>query len=489
LVAFFCCQVSFQASFVSQLLQLNMNKVGLILLVSLAVALGNQVTSLPGYNGPQMTQFTGYITVNPTEGKNFFYWLIESQTNPSNAPLVIWFQGGPGCSGLIGLFTEHGPYVPNYAGGLDYNPITWTSVANVLYIEQPAEVGFSYSTTPEGSVSSDSISAQDNFQFIELFLQQYPQYVGTPTWLSGESYAGVYIPSLVGVILNNTNSQIYKQLAGITLGNPVIDCAEDSRALQFNLFYYHGLVSYTLKHSWDAAGCNELSSLPKCDDIFGQALRQIGQIYQQKRSTNQPSLDPDDLYQDFCTGNGTLNFAENTGYPSSCYPLGTRLQDYLNRHDVQVAIGANPVEWEECSSTLRYSESGASMLPYYQQLFKQRPDVRVLVYSGDIDIFTVPFAITQGCLYQLNDTLVSTWQPWFVNGATAGYVEVFKHYTYATLKGAGHEAPQYQPLTAYNLFTRFLNQQNIVGEAPTTFGLPYMTEGKRLQQSRAGRGY
>jgi len=460
-----------------------MNKVGIFVVLSLACAFGAQVTSLPGYNGPQMTQYTGYINVNETEGKNFFYWFIESQNDPSTDPLVIWFQGGPGCSGLIGLFSEHGPYVPNYAGGLDYNPITWTSVANVLYLEQPAEVGFSYATTPEGSFSSDTISAEDNFNFIQMWLQQFPQFVGTPTWLSGESYAGVYIPSLVNVILQNPNSQLYKQLAGVTLGNPVIDCNEDTIAIQFNLFYYHGLVSYTLKNQWDSFDCNSLSMRPECDEVFGQALKQIGKIYQQKRS-NQPSLDPDDLYQDFCTGNGTLEFADNTGYPDSCYPLGTRLQDYLNRHDVQSAIGANPVLWEECSSTLRYSESGASMLPYYQALFKQRPDVRVMVYAGDIDIFTVPFAITQGCLFQLNDTLVSTWQPWFVNGATAGYVEVFKHYTFATIKGAGHEAPQYQPLTAYNLFTRFLNGANIVGEAPRHFGLPYMTEGKKLLQSR-----
>ena len=90
-----------------------MNKVGFLVVLSLACAFGAQVTSLPGYTGPQLTQYTGYITVNETQGKNIFYWFIESQNNPSTDPLVVWFQGGPGCSGLIGLFTEHGPYVPS----------------------------------------------------------------------------------------------------------------------------------------------------------------------------------------------------------------------------------------------------------------------------------------------------------------------------------------------------------------------------------------
>jgi hypothetical protein len=75
--------------------------------ISQAVKLGPLI---PGYNGPPMSQFAGYITVDETNGRNLFYWLIESQSNPDTAPLVVWFQGGPGCSGLIGLFEENGPY-------------------------------------------------------------------------------------------------------------------------------------------------------------------------------------------------------------------------------------------------------------------------------------------------------------------------------------------------------------------------------------------
>ncbi len=65
------------------------------------------------YNGPELTQYTGFITVNEKNNRNLFYWFIESQNNPDSDPLVVWYQGGPGCSGLFGLFVENGPFVPS----------------------------------------------------------------------------------------------------------------------------------------------------------------------------------------------------------------------------------------------------------------------------------------------------------------------------------------------------------------------------------------
>jgi len=78
------------------------------------------------------------------------------------------------------------------------------------------------------------------------------------------------------------------------------------------------------------------------------------------------------------------------------------------------------------------------MNPNFELAFKQ--GIHVLVYSGDVDVATVPMWGTTQCLNVLNRTLVEDWKPWFVNDATAGYVQRFDTYTYATLKGAGHEA-------------------------------------------------
>jgi len=73
-----------------------------------------------------------------------------------------------------------------------------------------------------------------------------------------------------------------------------------------------------------------------------------------------------------------------------------------------------------------------------------------------LDILTVPFAFTQPCIAQMSGKMTSGWQPWFVNGATAGYVEVYDKYTYATVKGAGHETPEYQPVSSFAMVQRFI---------------------------------
>jgi len=169
----------------------------------------------------------------------------------------------------------------------------------------------------------------------------------------------------------------------------------------------------------------------------------------------------DKIFQDFCIGNGTLEFSLNN--PKACQNTngGTLLTTYLNTKAVQQAIGAKPAKWAVCSNKVNYHAQGENMVLYYEKFFQQKPGFAVLVYSGDIDIMTVPFATTQPCLAEMNRPATSNWQPWYVNGWTAGYVQTFDTYTYVTVKGAGHEAPGYQPLNSLNMFSRFLTTQSL----------------------------
>ncbi len=76
-----------------------------------------------------------------------FLKLVCAQNNPSTDPVTVWFNGGPGCSSLEGYLYEHGPFHINPAdpSQLYYNNYTWSKVSNVLYLEAPVGVGFSYS--------------------------------------------------------------------------------------------------------------------------------------------------------------------------------------------------------------------------------------------------------------------------------------------------------------------------------------------------------
>ena len=88
------------------------------------------------------------------------YLFVESQADPSTDPLLIWFNGGPGCSSMLGWSQEHGPYVIE-SGDTTFhkNEWSWNTNANVLYIESPAGVGFSYCGTPEDCTFNDDTSA------------------------------------------------------------------------------------------------------------------------------------------------------------------------------------------------------------------------------------------------------------------------------------------------------------------------------------------
>merc|ERR550539_81160 len=107
-------------------------------------ALKQQITGLPGL--PEdfaVPMFSGYITLNGGT-RGLFYWFIESEGNPTTDPVVLWTNGGPGCSGMDGLLTEQGPFRPDENGNLVMNQYRWNKLANMIFIEQPAGVGFSW---------------------------------------------------------------------------------------------------------------------------------------------------------------------------------------------------------------------------------------------------------------------------------------------------------------------------------------------------------
>jgi len=308
--------------------------------------------------------------------------------------------------------------------------------------------------------------------------REFPEFKGRETWFTGESYGGVYVPTLTNLILSNKSDVLYSQLKGFMIGNPVFSCQNGfigSSGSYFieevYLMYWHGLASYTNYHNWTLQGCNDPKQAEQtdCQWIFNNIMTQVGVINQQKkRSTYQqsskdwPSLDPDNIFQDFCSGNGTLEFAYTPTADTTCpEELGSLLQAYLNREDVQQSLGiVHYIPWSQCTD-INYDVSGKSMVPYYESIFLNKPGFQVLVYSGDLDILTVPFAFTQPCIAQLSGKPLSAWQPWFVNGATAGYVETYDKYTYATVKGGGHECPLYQPLTSFEMIYRYLTTGKI----------------------------
>ena len=160
----------------------------------------HQFGSLPDNNGGAAhvmasDSYSGYLNV--TETKRLHYIFVESESNPANDPVVIWFNGGPGCSSMLGFLQENGPWViEDNSTTIIKNPHSWTEQANMLWIESPAGVGYSYGGEKGDLKHHDMSQSSDAFAALEQFYGIYPQFLSNELFISGESYAGIYIPYL-----------------------------------------------------------------------------------------------------------------------------------------------------------------------------------------------------------------------------------------------------------------------------------------------------
>jgi carboxypeptidase C (cathepsin A) len=156
------------------------NLILLAVLAILAIAVqadvpGDLITNLPGLPGgtTPTKQYSGWLQLSAD--KFFHYWFVYSANNPATDPVTLWLNGGPGCSSLDGFFYENGPF--KFTGATDgtglpilyNNPNSWHTVSNMLYLESPTGVGFSYSNNPNDYSMNDNQTAADNWKALTVF--------------------------------------------------------------------------------------------------------------------------------------------------------------------------------------------------------------------------------------------------------------------------------------------------------------------------------
>jgi serine carboxypeptidase-like clade 2 len=208
----------------------------------------DRITQLPGQpENVEFAQYSGYVTVNQQAGRALFYWLTEATKNPSSKPLVLWLNGGPGCSSVAyGAAEELGPFHIRSDGKTLYlNPYAWNKMANILFLESPAGVGFSYTNTSSDlQTTGDKRTAEDAYVFLIKWLERFPQYKYRDFYIAGESYAGHYVPQLAQVVYRN-NKGLQKPVInfkGFMVGNAVTDDYHDFIGT-FEYWWSHALIS------------------------------------------------------------------------------------------------------------------------------------------------------------------------------------------------------------------------------------------------------
>ncbi|XP_024975019.1 serine carboxypeptidase-like 45 [Cynara cardunculus var. scolymus] len=425
-------------------------------------SLTDEVLQLPGQPPVSFKQFAGYIAVDDAKRRSLFYYFVEAESNSSSKPLVLWFNGGPGCSSVgEGAFVEHGPFKPN-GSVLIKNDYSWNIEANMLYLESPAGVGFSYSDNQTFySAVNDVITAADNLAFLEIWLEKYPEYKNRDFYITGESYAGHYVPQLAKLIVH---SKAKINLKGIAIGNPLLEFNTDFDS-RGEYLWSHGLISddtYELfnkvcNYSTIRRQAQSKSITPTCSQVANQAAKEIG------RFINAYDITLDVCLSDVFSQSQVLEQNQDTETKVDVC-VEDKTIEYLNRKDVQTALHARLVgvkQWAPCSEVLNYEMQNLEtpMIPVLVSLLKS--GLKVFVYSGDQDS-VLPLTGTRVDVNSvakelgLNTTL--PYRAWFNGNQVGGWTQVYGDVlTFATIRGASHEAPFSQPERSIALFRGFLS--------------------------------
>eukprot|EP00055_Hartaetosiga_balthica_P000271 m.136129 g.136129 ORF g.136129 m.136129 type:complete len:460 (-) comp10451_c0_seq1:126-1505(-) len=430
---------------------------------------GDKIDSLPGWDKSLPSDFySGYFGVG--NGKFLHYMLVESENDPSNDPVVFWFNGGPGCSSLDGFFYEMGPLhivepINKNNPQLYLNEYRWSLEANMVFLEAPAGVGYSYANDPKtGYVTNDTQTAEDNLAAVLKFFEAYPEYSKNKMFIAGESYAGAYVPMLALQVLahNKAGEGLNVNLQGIMVGNGVIGIGaiDDNTSMKVYSKFYggHALASSTIyEQLLDECDNFQNTSSSACQKTFQQMTDAIGNvnIY--------------DIYEP-CINSGfppsekkfsrrpVTKLEQSIGGPEECIDAGAATF-YLNLDNVRDALhvksAASIGNWSICSGKIDYHVTQHSLMPAYNTTII--PAIRVLIFNGDVDA-CVPYTENEWWTSNLNREVSSAWRAWNVNNQVAGYVvEYGPNFQFATVKGSGHMVPQYRPSQALQMFHRFIN--------------------------------
>ncbi|XP_019187632.1 PREDICTED: serine carboxypeptidase-like 13 isoform X2 [Ipomoea nil] len=433
------------------------------------------VDTLPGYSGtlPFKLQ-TGYIGVGEYEDVQLFYYFVESEKNAEKDPLVLWLTGGPGCSGLSGLTYEIGPFtfdLPSFDGTLpsiNLNPYSWTKIASIIFIDSPVGTGFSYAKSPKNYPSTDTTWTNHLYMFLQKWLSDHPQFQKNRLYIAGDSYAGKIVPMVVSEIKKGieNGSEPRMLIQGYIIGNP---CTNSNHDTNWRIPYAHKLAIISDEYyKFAESSCNgeyvnpdpsnfkclyALQPIQQCiEGIFlGNVLEPTCKFSAPNPTTSMTQIDIDIFLR-----SEEEPWCRNHNYIPSYF--------WANDPSVQEALGIEKgsiSDWKRCNKSLAFESDVPSALEYHQ-LFSNSTPFQVLVYSGDHDM-NIPYLGTLSWIHSLNLTVDCNWKPWFVNGQIAGYYERYKrsgnefYLTFATVKGAGHTAPEYKPKECLALLDRWLS--------------------------------
>ncbi|NP_001137115.1 serine carboxypeptidase 1 precursor [Zea mays] len=472
----------------------------LVVAASAVSGRGRVVTTLPGYEGRLPFHLeTGYVEVDEDAGAELFYYFVraESGADDSDTPFVLRIPGGQRCSAFSGLAYEIGPImfvVEPYNGSLPrlrYNPNSWTKVAHILFVDSPVGAGFSFSRDAKGYNAGAVSTTLHLAKFLNKWFNDHPEYHANPFYIDGESYAGKIVPFLAQMISEGIGAGMKSapRLKGYLVGNPSTEERIDVSA-RVPCAHGFGIISHQL-YEMILGHCHGEDYSNPAKELCGQALKTFndltsevaqGHVLQEKcvAASSSPVLNANSRVAGGSSswasdGRKILREEEMVGrrgvlgklfHPPALPPFSCRVYRYYlsyfwaNDRRTRDALGIKEGtvdEWVRCHNDdqeLPYESELKSVVKYHRNLTSR--GYRAMVYSGDHDLL-VPHLGTQAWVRSLNFPVVDDWRAWHLGGQSAGFTITYSNnMTFATIKGAGHTAPEYEPERCFAMFSRWI---------------------------------
>jgi len=435
----------------------------------------------PDLCDPSVQQYSGYLDI--AEDKHLFFWFFEARVNPAEAPLLLWLNGGPGCSSSTGLLFELGPCSVDEGGAnVTYNKYSWNQHANVIFLDQPVNVGFSYAEDGT-SVETSPVAGKDVYTFLELFLGRFSKYAKAPFHIAAESYGGTYAPNIASVIhaenqaLARAQAQsaavpslIHINLASVMLGNGLTDPYVQMASVPD--WACEG--PYAVYDDPEGPECQALrTKVPTCQ-------RLIKSCYDfESRLTCVPAL----LYCNSQIMGPLMQLGYNpydvrrkcdrSKDGDLCYPQMDWIDTWMNNAANKRALGVDPsLDFQSCNMQVNQafalqgdgSHNSAKLLPALVE-----DGIRLLVYAGNADMMC-NYIGNERWVEQLDTKFQKEFSakksvPWVTteSGKMAGMVRTAGgdgytagNITFVAVHEAGHMVPYDQPEAGLDLVTKWL---------------------------------
>ncbi|XP_063977154.1 venom serine carboxypeptidase-like [Diachasmimorpha longicaudata] len=395
--------------------------------------------------------YSGYLTVDKKFNSNMFFWFFPAEMNPKTAPVVLWLQGGPGATSLFGLFTENGPFIVTKNKTLAKREFRWSQNHHVLYIDNPVGTGYSFTEHSEGYANNETQVGENLHRALVQFFQLFPELQKNDFFVTGESYAGKYVPAVSYAIhTKKSTSPVKINLKGLAIGNGLTDPINQ---LNYGDYLYQlGLIDFNgleLFHAYQKRGMDFINQ-SKYDEAFQVFNEMIdGDL------NSGPSL-----FENLTGFNFYFNYLKTHDSEEADW-----ISEWIQMPDVRKAIHvgncsfqfeANEVENHLKNDITRSEADKVAILAEHY---------RVLIYNGQLDII-VAYPLTENYLRNLKWVGAEAYKKavrktWMVDGEIAGYVKTVGNLSEVLVRNAGHMVPADQPKWAYDLISRFTHGKKI----------------------------